>query len=108
MPAAAPGEAAAVEEAEAEEPEAPAANPDEASIETARCTTCNECTEINNRMFAYNDNQQAYILDPDGGSFSEMVVAAENCQVAIIHPGKPRNPKEANLDELIKRAEPFR
>jgi hypothetical protein len=105
--AAAPAEAATVEETEAEEAEAPAANPDEAWIETPRCTTCNECTEINNQLFAYNENQQAYILDPDAGSFKEMVEATENCQVSIIHPGKPRNPKEANLDELIKRAEPF-
>jgi len=28
--------------------------------------------------------------------------------VAIIHPGKPKNPKEPALDELLKRAEPFR
>ncbi len=96
-----------MEEAEAEEPQAPAANPDEPWIETSRCTTCNECTEINNQMFAYNENQQAYILDPDAGTFGEMVEATENCQVAIIHPGKPRNPKEPNLDELIERAEPF-
>jgi len=27
--------------------------------------------------------------------------------VAIIHPGKPRNPKEPGLEELLKRAEPF-
>jgi hypothetical protein len=107
IPATTPAEAAAVQEAEAEEPEAPARNPDEPWIDTARCTTCNECTDINNRLFAYNENQQAYILDADAGTFSEMVGAAENCQVAIIHPGKPRNPKEANLDELIKRAEPF-
>jgi hypothetical protein len=111
-PAAAPSQAAASQAAAAEEPEAdeleaPAANPDEPSIETARCTTCNECTEINNRMFAYNENQQAYILDPDAGSFREMVEAAENCQVSIIHPGKPRDLKEPNLDALLKRAEPF-
>ncbi len=41
------------------------------------------------------------------GTFSKMVEAAETCQGSIIHPGKPRNPKEPNLDELIKRAEPF-
>ena len=33
--------------------------------------------------------------------------AAESCQVSIIHPGKPRNPNEPGLDELLKRAEPF-
>ncbi len=76
-------------------------------IETARCSTCNECTAINDRMFVYNENRQAFIADPDAGTYAELVLAAENCQVAIIHPGKPRNPAEPGLDELIKRAEPF-
>jgi len=40
-------------------------------------------------------------------SYRELVEAAENCQVAIIHPGKPKNPNEPGLDELLKRAEPF-
>jgi ferredoxin len=77
------------------------------SIDTGRCTTCNECTQINNRIFAYNENMQAYILDPEGGSYREIVEAAESCQVSIIHPGKPHNPSEPNLEDLITRAEPF-
>ncbi len=80
---------------------------DEPYIETPRCTTCDECTERNDRMFAYDENKQAYIKDPDAGTFRQLVEAAEECQVAIIHPGKPRNPNEAGLDELIARAEPF-
>jgi hypothetical protein len=101
--------ASAPEEVLPAEPEAAAEAPaDEPYIETPRCTTCDECTQINNRMFAYDDNKQAYIADPDAGTYRELVEAAESCQVAIIHPGKPRNPNEPNLDELIKRAEPFR
>ena len=80
---------------------------DEAYIETARCTTCDECTDLNNRMFAYDDNKQAYIADLDAGSYRDLVEAAEACQVAIIHPGKPKNQDEPNLDELTKRAELF-
>ena len=38
----------------------------------------------------------------------QLVEAAESCQVAIIHPGKPRDPNEAGLTELLARAEPFR
>ncbi|NOX40877.1 MAG: hypothetical protein GXP05_10275 [Alphaproteobacteria bacterium] len=76
-------------------------------IETLRCTTCNECTQINGVTFAYNDDMQAYIADPDGGSFRQMVEAAESCQVSIIHPGKPRNPKEPDLAQLIERAAVF-
>ena len=59
-------------------------------------------------MFAYNDNKQAYIKDIAAGTYRQMVEAAEACQVAIIHPGKPRNPNEPGLDELLKRAEPYR
>ena len=80
---------------------------DDPWIETPRCSTCNECTAINDRMFAYNDNKQAYIKDPDAGSFRELVEAAETCQVAVIHPGKPRNPNEPGLEELIERAKAF-
>ena len=76
-------------------------------IETPRCTTCNECTQINDQMFAYNENRQAYIADPDAGTYAQLVEAAESCQVSIIHPGKPRNPGEPGLDELVARAEPF-
>ncbi len=80
---------------------------DEPYIETPRCTTCNECTNLNNRMFAYDENKQAYIADPDAGTFRQLVEAAEGCQVSIIHPGKPRNPKEPGLEDLIKRAADF-
>lgn len=76
-------------------------------IETARCTTCDECTQINDRMFAYNEDKQAYIADPTAGTYKQLVEAAESCQVAIIHPGKPLNPDEPGLEELMARAEPF-
>jgi hypothetical protein len=80
---------------------------EEAFIETSRCNTCDECTKKNDRMFAYNENKQAFIKDIDAGTFRELVEAAEVCKVAIIHPGKPRNPAEPNLEDLIKRAESF-
>jgi hypothetical protein len=89
----------------AEVVEEPERNPDDAYIETERCSTCNECTQINNKMFAYNANQQAYIADINAGTYAQLVEAAESCQVAIIHPGKPRNPNEPGLEELLKRAE---
>ncbi|MFI5386075.1 MAG: ferredoxin, partial [Fimbriimonadales bacterium] len=80
---------------------------DDPYIETPRCTTCNECTTINNKMFAYNENKQAYIADPSAGTYKQLVEAAESCQVSIIHPGKPKNPNEPGIEELLKRAEPF-
>jgi len=76
-------------------------------IETARCTTCDECTDINNKLFKYDDKKQAYIADPRAGTFAEIVRAAEKCPAAIIHPGTPLNKKEKDLAKWVKRAEPF-
>ncbi len=100
-----PVAATAIVEPEPAEPEA--VSPDDPYIETPRCTTCNECTQINKNMFKYDENNQAYIADLDAGSYRQLVEAAESCQVSIIHPGKPRNPDEPNLDELIERAALF-
>jgi hypothetical protein len=109
-PAAAPA-AAAPAAAVAAAPAAAEAEPEKKSddpyIETARCSSCNECTQINDKMFGYDANKQAFILNADAGTYRQLVEAAENCQLSIIHPGKPRNPNEPGLDELMKRAEPF-
>jgi hypothetical protein len=59
-------------------------------------------------MFAYDENQQARIVDPKAGTYKQLVEAAENCQVAVIHPGKPLDPNEPGLEELQKRALAFR
>ncbi|MBT8405324.1 MAG: ferredoxin, partial [Gemmatimonadetes bacterium] len=93
--------------------EAPAADDDDDAlalepwIETALCTSCNECTQINGQLFAYNEQKQAYIKDPKAGSFAQIVQAAEKCPAAIIHPGTPLNPREKDLEKWMKRAEPF-
>jgi hypothetical protein len=116
QPAAAPVAAAAAPAAPKPAAPAPAEAADAATehgsdepyIETVRCSSCNECITLNGKMFAYDANQQAYIADPDAGTYRELVEAAESCQVAVIHPGKPRNPNEPGLEELLKRAEPFR
>lgn len=97
--------AAAAASAPAEVAEEPKS--DDPYIETARCSSCNECTLINDKMFGYNADKQASVKDPNAGTYAQLVEAAESCQLGIIHPGKPRNPNEPGLDELIKRAEPF-
>ena len=107
MPDAAPAAAQAAPEQGPAAVAEPEPSSDDPWIETIRCTTCNECTELNDRMFAYNEDMRAYVADPDAGTFRELVEAAETCQVAIIHPGKPRNSDEPGLEELIERAEPF-
>jgi len=104
------GKAAAAAAAAAPQETAPplaAAAPGEAYIDTPRCTTCNECTEINNKMFTYNENMQAYIADLEAGTYRQLVEAAETCQVCIIHPGLPKDQNEPGLEDLVARAEPF-
>jgi pyruvate-ferredoxin/flavodoxin oxidoreductase len=76
-------------------------------IDTARCTSCNECTNINKKLFAYNDAKQAYIKDAKAGTFAEIVQAAERCTAKIIHPGTPLNPRERDIEKWIERAKPF-
>jgi ferredoxin len=98
--------AAQVEDEEDEEDEGIVAF-DAPYIDTPLCTSCDDCTTLNPRLFAYDDNKQAIIKDPDAGSFKDLVIAAEICPVKVIHPGKPRSPDEPGLDELIERAAPF-
>jgi ferredoxin len=106
LPALADAEAEekAVEEDEEEEEEV---SFDEPWLDTAMCTTCDDCMGVNKMMFAYNDNKQAIITDPKAGTFSDLVRAAEICPAKCIHPGKPMDPNEPGLDELIARAAPF-
>jgi ferredoxin len=99
--------AAAADARPAESPVERASSSDEPYIETPRCTSCNECTNVNPRLFGYDQNKQAFIKDVAAGTYKDLVEAAEGCQVAIIHPGKPRDPNEPGLDELIQRAAQF-
>lgn len=76
-------------------------------IDTPECTACDECTNINPKIFAYNDQKKAVVVNPRGGTFLEIVKAAEKCTAGIIHPGTPWNMKEANVEKLIQRAAKF-
>ena len=80
---------------------------DEVWIETALCTSCDECTKINKNIFVYNDDKKAVVKDPKGGPFRDIVRAAVKCSASIIHPGKPQDPNEKNLEKWIKRAQEF-
>jgi ferredoxin len=82
-------------------------NPDEAYVETLRCSSCNECTLSFPKLFVYDDQKQAYLKDARAGSYRQIVEAAEACQVSVIHPGQPWDPNEPGLDELRERARPF-
>jgi hypothetical protein len=58
-------------------------------------------------MFVYNDDKQAHIPDPSKGTYADLVKAAEACPARCIHPGKPLNPDEPGLEDLIQRAEAY-
>jgi pyruvate-ferredoxin/flavodoxin oxidoreductase len=73
-------------------------------IESPECTSCDECININPRIFAYDDRKHAYVKDPRGGPFKDIVRAAEKCTAGVIHTGTPWNPGEAGLEALQKRA----
>ena len=77
-------------------------------IESARCTTCDECTNLNRKMFAYNDKKQAYIKDPRAGHLrAARAWRRRSARSRSSIPGTPLNPKEKDLEKWIKRAEPF-
>ena len=80
---------------------------DEPFIDSYLCTTCDDCMAVNKLVFVYNDNKQAIFGDASAGTYEQMVRAAELCPAKCIHPGKPLNPDEPGLDELIQRAEPY-
>ena len=112
MPAAAPAETIVEPDAEAEpqeleEEEEEAISFDEPWLDTAACTTCDDCMGINKMMFVYNEDKQAILRDPHAGTYADLVEAAEICPAKCIHPGKPLDPNEPGLEELIARAEPF-
>jgi pyruvate-ferredoxin/flavodoxin oxidoreductase len=76
-------------------------------IDTPECTACDECTNINPKIFAYNDQKKAIVVNPKGGTFFDIVKAAEKCTAGIIHPGTPWNMNEPNVEKLIQRAAKF-
>lgn len=109
--AAAPAEAAPAAPAAQAAP-APAAapaddGPEEPWIDSVRCSTCNDCVNLNPLLFVYNENKQARIGNAQAGTYAQIVAAAEKCPSRCIHPGKPMNPAEPGLDALIARAQPF-
>ncbi len=91
--------------------EAPAAGAaagfEPAWIDQGECTSCDECVNLNPRIFAYDENKKAYVKDPRGGPFKDIVRAAEKCTGQCIHPGTPADPDEKGVDKLIKRAAKF-
>jgi pyruvate-ferredoxin/flavodoxin oxidoreductase len=74
-------------------------------IETEECTACDECILINPQIFEYNADKKAYIKNPDGGPYRDLVKAAEKCTAQVIHPGLPRDLSAKDIAKWIKRGE---
>jgi pyruvate-ferredoxin/flavodoxin oxidoreductase len=86
---------------------APAGAFEPAWIDQTECTSCDECVDINPKIFSYDESKKAYVKDPRGGPFKDIVRAAEKCTGRCIHPGTPADPNEKDAAKLIKRAEKF-
>ena len=76
-------------------------------LDTEKCTACDECININPKIFAYNENKKAYIKDPNGGPYRDIVKSAEKCTAQVIHPGLPKDRSEKDIDKWIKRGEKY-
>lgn len=93
-------------------PAAPAAEPSSGEymapwIDTEECTACDECILINPQIFEYNSEKKAFIKNPDGGPYRDIVKSAEKCTAQIIHPGLPRDRSAKDIAKWIKRGEKF-
>jgi len=76
-------------------------------IETAECTACDECTQLNSKIFEYNADKKAVIKNAEAGPYKDLVKAAERCTARVIHPGLPRNRSEKGIEKWIKRGEKY-
>ncbi len=98
--------------------DAPAANAEAADAEagddymapwldTEDCTGCDECIQLNPKIFEYNSDGKATIADPNAGPYQDLVKAAEKCTASVIHPGLPADHSAKDMAKWIKRGEKF-
>jgi pyruvate-ferredoxin/flavodoxin oxidoreductase len=76
-------------------------------LDTDECTSCDECIELNAKIFAYNSDKKAYIQDAKAGPYEDLVKAAEKCTAQVIHPGLPADRSAKDIDKWIARGEKF-
>ncbi len=76
-------------------------------LDTELCTSCDECTRLNPKLFAYNADKKAYIKDANGGPYTDLVKAAERCTARVIHPGLPRDRSFKDAAKWIERGQKY-
>ena len=74
-------------------------------MDTRECTACDEGTKLNGKRCACDDGKKAYIQDPAGGPYTDLVKAAEKCTAQVIHPGLPADRSFKDSDKWVKRGE---
>jgi pyruvate-ferredoxin/flavodoxin oxidoreductase len=74
-------------------------------LESDKCTGCDECTNLNARMFAYGPGKKAFIKDAAAGPYSDLVKAAERCTAGVIHPGLPRDRSFKDAEKWVARGQ---
>ena len=76
-------------------------------LETDECTSCDECIKLNSNIFAYNDENKAYIKNPKAGPYEDLVKAAEKCTAGVIHPGLPSEQLAKDMEKWISRGKKY-
>ena len=76
-------------------------------LDTDECTSCDECIKINPEIFTYNESKKAYIKNPTGGPYQDLVKAAEKCTAQVIHPGLPADTSAPDTEKWVARAEKY-
>ncbi len=76
-------------------------------IDSEQCTACDECTRLNPAIFAYGPDRKAYVKNPRGGPYRDLVKAAERCTERIIHPGLPRERSDPEVLRWIERGRKY-
>jgi len=86
---------------------APAGEYEPVWIDTPECTACDECTDLAPGIFKYNEDKLAIVINPQGGSYKDIVRSAEKCTAGCIHPGTPWDMNEKGIDKLVARADNY-
>ncbi|MBW2629030.1 MAG: pyruvate ferredoxin oxidoreductase, partial [Deltaproteobacteria bacterium] len=76
-------------------------------IDTVNCTACDECTQLNSKIFEYNADKKAVIKNAEAGPYKDLVKSAERCTARVIHPGLPRDRNAKGIEKWIKRGEKY-
>ena len=76
-------------------------------LDTEQCTACDECMRINPKVFAYNAAKKAFIQNPAGGPYQDLVKAAEKCTARVIHPGLPKDRSAKDVAKWVARGEKY-